>query len=427
VQLRFGRTLWLLFTLFVIYGSTIPFDFVRHLSSVGGKLERLADNPLMPKGTPQDWSAPDILQNFLLFVPFGVLGVLAVAADARSGMRRVVYVTALGAALACGVEALQLFTRNRTSSLADALTNTLGAGVGAIVAYRLRQATHGTLNHIATRWLSVPSSYPVIVATVMVCVLAWVPFDVTLDVGMILPKIGALKRNIWQYTGLTDEGAAIIQFALLAVAISAWLAELNQRWAAVKAAAIVIVAALGLEASQIIITSRMPGLEDIVVRSAGGVVGAFLWTIGRRAPYPLIWLALLIVATAGAAALHGSGAPEILATRRLYRLLNLRHYEGTAVPDFIYLVERMCVYFPTGFVVARVVNGTARAVATAMIIAAVIAIGLEAIAGNPLDWPVSMMDIAASVVGAGLGAYVATAGASSFNLVASRQTAWSGE
>jgi VanZ family protein len=415
VPLRVRRTLWLLFAAFVVYGTTIPFHFVRRLSTVEEKLHRIVENPMSPVGTPRDWSAPDILQNLLLFVPFGVLGIFAAGPDARSGASRIVVVTGLGAALGLSVEAVQLFTQDRVSSLIDAATDTLGAGLGAVMAHQLQRSMRGALGQMsASGWFRARAFYPVVLATAVVCLLAWVPFDVTLDIGMILPKVRMLARDVWQYNGLTDEGVAIVQFALLAIAVSEWLAEMGHRKVAMMTAAIVIGAAIGLEASQLIITSRMPSLEDVAVRAVGALIGTSGWAIGRGVLTPRLCFAVLILATGVAAFIHGMNTSEFLSTQRLYRLLNLRNYRGTIVPAFIFLTERMFIYAPVGFVVARGLGTASRAVAVAVLVAVAIAIPLEGLHAQKVEWSASIMNVAVSLAGAGLGAWAATVGAALF-------------
>src|SRR4030095_5085065 len=105
--MRLRRTLFFLFAVFVVYGTTIPFRFVGQFSAAEPKLARILAHPFAPNDPSRGFSTPDIVQNLALFVPFGVLGVLAGSPEIRWGWRRIVTVTALGAALAVGVESFQ--------------------------------------------------------------------------------------------------------------------------------------------------------------------------------------------------------------------------------------------------------------------------------------------------------------------------------
>ncbi|MGO4104499.1 VanZ family protein [Leifsonia sp. YAF41] len=66
--------------------------------------------------------------NIGLFVPLGALLLQLV------GRRRWWLVLAVGFALSCGIEFVQLFLPTRVSDVRDILANTLGAGIGAALA-----------------------------------------------------------------------------------------------------------------------------------------------------------------------------------------------------------------------------------------------------------------------------------------------------
>src|SRR5262249_26996286 len=89
-----------------------------------------------------------------------------------------------------------------------------------------------------------------------------------------------------------------------------WLRQVGVRHSAWIAAGMAGAFACSLEASQWIVASRMPGLEDALVHAGGAGIGAALsngWPHGRS---PRFWWAGLWVATTVAAALQllASGA-----------------------------------------------------------------------------------------------------------------------
>ena len=132
-----SRWLWLWFAVFIVYGTTIPFQFDTDRTAVRGRVEALSWNPLTrPDG--RRVSIPDTVQNVMLFLPFGVLGALAAAPRSTLNVRRIVWVTMAAAGLSLAVEALQLLTVDRVASISDVAANTLGGCVGAVVADRAR-------------------------------------------------------------------------------------------------------------------------------------------------------------------------------------------------------------------------------------------------------------------------------------------------
>src|SRR5262249_50703322 len=155
--------------------------------------------------------------------------------------------------------------------------NTLGALLGAIAMERTRGLLARVQPRSSVAGVADATVYPVLVGAIVVALAAWQPFDVTLDVSTIAQKVRAVSSDPWQYSGLTDEAITFLQFALFALAACRWLVGPRQDVAALRAFVVCAVTAIGLEASQVLISSRMPGLEDAAVHVAGVATGVWLW------------------------------------------------------------------------------------------------------------------------------------------------------
>ena len=70
----------------------------------------------------------DVARNVALYVPFGVLGMLALG---RSDPRGVVRVTGLAILFSAANEMLQLYTVDRVGSVTDIVSAAVGAFIGA--------------------------------------------------------------------------------------------------------------------------------------------------------------------------------------------------------------------------------------------------------------------------------------------------------
>ena len=397
------RALWVLFALFIVYGATIPFRFTGDPALIQAHVHRVRLNPLISPATGRRVSIPDVVQNLLLFLPFGALGMLAVPASRRSP-GRVAWVTLLGAGCSAGVETLQLFTLDRITSLADVTWNTLGTLAGALGASGLALTAGALVAQARSRGLTATRAfYPAAMAVLLVCVAAWEPFDVTLDLGTVLTKAHALAGDVWQFNGLTDEGVAVLQFAVLGWAVCQWLESAGRRRVALKAGACLIAAAVGLEASQIIITSRMPGLEDALVRAAGGLAGVGLWMFARS-PQPVApWLAALALATAAATAMQQLAPFEIGASYHPVRwALFLSDYEHTTFDALSHVIELMLSYAPLGFTLAWVVPQPRRALAWTLALTLAISTPIELLQGWIVGRYPDLTDILVSLAGAAL-------------------------
>jgi glycopeptide antibiotics resistance protein len=404
---RLSRVLWLLFSLFVVYGATIPFQFTADHELLISHLSRISPNPLRSAVTGRWLSGSDAVQNVLLFVPFGVFGVLSLRRS-RSMASAVAIVTALGFALSVMVETIQLFTLDRITSSSDVATNTLGAFLGAAVT-----RVAAPLGTRVFDWLEEAgffdndTFYPLIVAIGVVAVAAWEPFDFTIDVGELAPRVRSLLANPWQFNGLTDEGVAMLQHALFAAALCRWLAQIGSRSTAVTAFGLGVALTFSLEASQLFISSRMPGLEDALVGAAGVAIGTLLWTVGRHSKRHARWIAVIVLGTAAGAAMQMLSPFERAAEPNGVQWLPfLNYYEVTTFATLSHALELMLIYLPLGFCVARWSRPSSRATATVILIVMAIAIPIEYlqrfVAGRYPD----VTDPSLSVLGGWCGAWI---------------------
>jgi glycopeptide antibiotics resistance protein len=119
----------LLWGLFIVYATMLPFDFSAGSDLIQARLRRIWDHPL--KGG--SWS--DVTSNVLLFMPWGFL--LAVWLAGRGTSYTAVLALALlsGAFLSALVEIVQLFAPIRYISAIDVVTNTFGSSVGALIGW----------------------------------------------------------------------------------------------------------------------------------------------------------------------------------------------------------------------------------------------------------------------------------------------------
>ena len=262
----------------------IPFRVTADPAIVSAHLARIAANPFISPDTGRRLSVPDVAQNILLFLPFGLLGVWALAGSfaRRSPAATIARVTAYALLLSTIAEGLQLFTLDRISSIADVLADTLGALVGAAAWYPLRAAwRRSSAATLAPALTALPAFSPFVLAALLVCAAAWQPFDVTLDVGNAVQKWHALHNDVWQ--GTTMGGAIVggVRYVLFALAAALWLKQAGVRRAGVWAVLLGVATACGLEASEAVVESRMPGLADLFTHIVGTSVGRG-WPAGGR-------------------------------------------------------------------------------------------------------------------------------------------------
>jgi len=119
--------IWIIVTVIIAYGSLSPFDFqTNDLNWV------TFDLFLRSWQTRSSWG--DLLGNIILFVPFGIAGMLSTR-NLRFVSLNVLLVLASGLILAVGLQFAQLYLPGRTAALYDAIWNTFGLTVGMFVAF----------------------------------------------------------------------------------------------------------------------------------------------------------------------------------------------------------------------------------------------------------------------------------------------------
>lgn len=420
--------LWVASAAFIVYGTTIPFNFVHDRQLVVEHLARLTWNPLIAADTGMRVSIPDFVGNVLLFGPFGLFGVWALPRP-RASWARVGFIALLGLALTVGVEALQLLTIDRTTSVSDVFANASGALGGAVAAVFLTAFVERFLRAVSAAGVaSVPSFFPFVVATVVLCAATLEPFDVTLDVSSVIPKLRMLVADPIQLRVPTDEGLAFLQHLLFTSTLVVWLEDIGVGRPHALAAFVGVVVALGAEGGQLFIGARMPGLWDAGIGIAGALAGIPLGMAFRNSSRnPLWWMGTLVLTMVGMAMQQLSPFKPVDDPRSFQWIPFLNYYTLTSSETVSHSAELLLGYFPLGFAFALVTrrrrNRVRAAIAAALMIAAPVEYLQAYIGGRYPD----ITDVALSLAGAWLGAWTATEGWRLFDeqiaLVAPKRTA----
>jgi VanZ family protein len=412
ISSRAPLVLWLATTIFILYGTSIPFHFVSDLHTVHANLARVTVNPLISPETGRRVSIPDCVSNVLLFTPFGCFGVWLFGRS-QSPIVRVALLVGLSALLSVSVETMQLFTTDRTSSVADVCANTIGGLVGAIAGVLL-SGTAGTFGRaiVAAGLAESAVLFPLLIATLVLFAAAWAPFDVTLDVGSVVPKLRAFVHDPLQFGPTGDEVLSFLRHLLFTSTLFLWLTEVRVRSAGLSAAAGGLVVSVFAEGMQVFIDSRMPGVWDAAVGTAGALAGV---PLGRafhaHRLRPSSWCGGLVALTAiGVAVQQLSPFTAVWAEQPFQWVPFLNYYEFTTFQTVSHGAELLLSYVPLGFAVAITARtAAARRIAVvglALAIAATVEYLQKFIGARFPD----VTDIAMSIGGAWLGAWTATAG-----------------
>ncbi len=189
--------IWIVVTVIIAYGSLFPFDFQNNdLNWV------TFDLFLRSWQARSSWG--DLLGNIILFVPFGIAGMLSTR-NLRFVSLNVLLVLASGLILAVGLQFAQLYLPGRTAALNDAIWNTLGLTIGIFFAL----VANNYLLRLQIQERAIPLIPSVLLATW--CAYRLFPFVPTTDFQVIKDSL----KPLWIHP----------EISLLAVFINAvsWL------------------------------------------------------------------------------------------------------------------------------------------------------------------------------------------------------------
>ncbi len=169
------------------------------------------------------------------------------------------------------------------------MANTGGAFVGARagLAISRHRSLLGLRRLRAEGLADVAELRPFAIASLVLLIAFWQPFDVTLEVGTVVGKVRSLQADLWQFTGLRDEGTSLMLSTFFAMTLASYLSVLGERHAG----------GTGSDPRhrsscpcwrrrRFFIGSRMPGLWDALVAAVGHRDRRGVWAVAARIIWP---------------------------------------------------------------------------------------------------------------------------------------------
>jgi len=279
--------LLIVFVLFILYGTTLPYDFTTETQVLRHNIDRIRWVPLARIDGGRE-SMPDMVSNVLLFIPLGVLIGLVISRRKRHSSWALIFGLALlGSALLSGlVETLQLFSVSRITSVTDLLTNTLGGLTGAILLALLLRILRARRLQWNDGKSAVSPEIVLLLAYLAVLFLsAAIPFDISLDIGHLKTGLKAVRLDPFSDptplskmlgNALWLAGLSFL-FCLVLSRSKFFSRRSGGRLPAVLSALILAGAyTILVEILQIFIRSRVAATRDVLAGLTGAVYGA-LW------------------------------------------------------------------------------------------------------------------------------------------------------
>lgn len=269
-----ARILLGVYLLFIVYGSFFPFRFTTDGDSIREHLAT-AFSVYDAEGR-RNVSLPDLASNLLLGLPLGFL-LVASGLAGSSTARRAVASGLFGLLLAAVVEAGQIFSPGRFSSIFDVAGQAVGALAGAVAADGARGAGGGLSSRLVAVLRERPLIGPLGALLAVLVADALYPYAVTLDVSTVW---GNVKSSAWRpLTGLGAQPWHVLLVDRLlpytAVTLLALEALPPCRSLATKVAlgGLPVAFAAGLEVAKLFIEGRSLQSRHVLLAAAGALLG----------------------------------------------------------------------------------------------------------------------------------------------------------
>ena len=395
-----SKILFLSALLFIVYATTVPFDFTEAPS-----LARTMWIPFWDSQHHRRAGLADMVQNIVLFLPLGFFAVISWP----RGLRAVGLATLLGAALSASVELLQTMTLSRTSSVTDLIMNSAGALAGATFALIYSARLAAPAERAADRLIARSPELAVLLGLLVVAALVlWAPFVPSLDISKLRSQVRGLIDSGFLDGGLGRMVPDIVLFMGVGVLLGRTTRSLIPRAALPIALGLAIALAAGAELGQLFIVYRHAAKGDLLADLVGGLIGvAIAATPLRNQPVLGLCFAIGLPAARALAPFEIVPLDALLSDIRMERLLPFSELFGNLrLSTFTNVIETAACYSPFGFVLAS----RGRSARFAFLLASLLAVILEflqiPIAGRTFD-----------LGEAGLGAFGALAGAWAFHRI----------
>ncbi len=276
-QLHLPLQLLLLYAVFIIYATTIPFAFDTPRENLPEKFRAVLADPLQ-LDPGRGLSTTDIASNVLLFLPFGFFFVLARCASSRSEQRgrAVLLAACAGLALSALAEFVQFFAERRVASLLDCTANSMGAIIGAGFAWHYQKRHQTYLRRYWRNRLAQSPQLGLFCAYAALLVFTQLlPLELTLDISTLKKTLKATEWSLPQTaTALGDLFAETILYAGFGFL---WLhaqPHTHRARTIVQAILFTAGAALIIECAQLFLVAHVVKLRNLLAGLEGGLYGA---------------------------------------------------------------------------------------------------------------------------------------------------------
>lgn len=415
------KWLFLLYLLFVVYGSLVPLRYVDR--SLDDAIQAFKNIPFLALGID---SRADWVANLLLFIPLTLLASLFINANGGIGRRvSVAFLLVLSAALlAVGIEFTQLFFPQRTVSQNDIFAESVGGLVGVgcnwLFGPRIQIWLNGFWQHQQQqdRLTRLLHGY-----LILLFVFNVLPLDLTLSPVELFHKWNEGRVILIPFAGMKGEWSEALYETATDMLI--WT-PVGVLWALQAGSTFkrvilrVIVASAVIETLQLFVYSRVTDVTQVGLAGVGAFAGWVLVRgVGQSLPAVFrllerhswsLWLAWAILTVGifwfpfnfSLDGLSGSAA-----TAAFTRLPFTTYYFTSEFHATIELLRKVGFFLPGGLLLGFAAHspnaGMRRSVAVPLVLTVLLAFGIEvgqlALPGKVADLTDALLESAGGLLG----------------------------
>lgn len=267
--------LCLLYLGVLMYASLAPFDFSATAVMTATRFELMWQQ--WPFVANARVSGSDALSNILLYIPLGALAAGRCRLARRlPGAAALIAPVVLAGMTSAAVEILQAYSTTRIPSVLDWILNVFGAFAGAIAGTICGRAVWiRSIRWLRLRWNGRPAAVAAVAMIVLLATDAMAPFMPTIlltDVWRNLKRshfnlMAATALHTWHWWLVARIGVFAILTSLLAAAGQGPIRRKWRKW--LRAAAMALCLAIGLEVCKLLIAGRHFDIANIAFSAVG--------------------------------------------------------------------------------------------------------------------------------------------------------------
>ncbi len=181
-----------LVALLILQTGLVPFDFAQGGNSFGSTGFLVSTQSFV--------TAPDLITNIFLYIPFGMLVHWTLRRRATWRTVRWMMTVLFGAALSLTIEWLQSYSSTRVSSMIDLTANVIGTAIGASLSWVAVLLIPRIIGTALAECHNRPQATLLRLYIIALVIMAAVPFSLSFDVGQLKRSVGT---TVWTPFGMS--------------------------------------------------------------------------------------------------------------------------------------------------------------------------------------------------------------------------------